>query len=119
MVYESILDGLNVSDSEYIHVILTSDGKRDFYSDMSVLLNDLVNYDFFGVVVYKDDLLHLHMLIRGCPYRLSWFDTLWHMYHGCIARKLPVDSVVATAIYLATQNSIDSVFCSGGWFNVR
>lgn len=117
MVYESILKGLNNHLLEHIHVILTSDGKRDFYSDLSRLLDDLTDYNYFSVVVYKNALNHIHLLIRDCPYRLSWFDSRWHLYHGCIARKLPVEDAVSTAVYLATQESIDHVVLTGGWFN--
>jgi len=114
-MYETILKGLSVGFKKISHVIFTSDDNRDFYSDFDKMLELLVNFEYFYVLVFYHDKFHVHLLVKDCPYRLSWFDSRWHSIHGCIARLLPVDDYVGTAVYLSTQDSIDFVFCTKGW----
>lgn len=116
MVYETILEGLSLDFYKISHIILTNDGKRDFYSDLDRMLELLVDYDYFYVVVFHNDKFHVHLLVRDCPFRLAWFDSNWLRLHCCIARFVAVDNYVDTAVYLVTQDSIDFVFCSDGWF---
>ena len=115
MVYETILEGLSKYDT-VTHIILSSDGVRSIYNDLNRLLSLIAEYEYFYVVVFHNDKFHVHLLVKDCPFRTAWFDSTWHRIHGCIARHVSVDSVVDTAVYLATnEDYIDFVDCSGGW----
>jgi len=115
MVYETILKGLSLNFYKISHIILTSDGDRAFYSDLSRMLELLVDYEYFYVVVWYHKKFHAHLLVKDCPFRLAWFDSNWLQMHGCIARFVSVDNYLSTAIYFSTQDSIDFVFCTKGW----
>jgi hypothetical protein len=118
MVYEMIKEGLSRFPLDRFQAImLTSDGNRDIYKDFKKFLGLFSESEYFYIIVRKNDLLHIHMIVKDCPFFKYQIKTLWLWLHNCEKINLkPVRNVEAIAVYFATnEDYIDFVGCSRSW----